>query len=286
MNPQIRKFLSYLPAAVVVFCALGIAGNGLHLGAVACQSYWVTSKLRSPEQPPKPGPPATGLPATGLPGAKNAVPGPTPGSPPQMGKGDPPAQPPTPGGAPLPGGKRGQMPQPGGNPGQPGGGLGPYQEIVTKGLFSKQQPSPPPVCTGIIGGEALINNTMVKVGGQIGEWKLVEIGVDKVVVEKAGNRMDLKIFPDLQQNPSAFPPLPRRAREALPRRRQRRAAHRFPAANVDRGPNPEESLGNREKDWDLTRRSSQKVFSPNNSPRRLLSAPASSEAKRSSTTRW
>ena len=208
MNPQIRKFLSYLPAAVVVFCALGIAGNGLHLGAVACQSYWVTSKLRSPEQPPKPGPPATGLPATGLPGAKNAVPGPTPGSPPQMGKGDPPAQPPTPGGAPLPGGKRGQMPQPGGNPGQPGGGLGPYQEIVTKGLFSKQQPAPPPVCTGIIGGEALINNTMVKVGGQIGEWKLVEIGVDKVVVEKAGNRMDLKIFPDLQQNPSAFPPLP------------------------------------------------------------------------------
>jgi hypothetical protein len=86
--------------------------------------------------------------------------------------------------------------------------LGPYQEIVTKGLFSKQQPAPPPVCTGIIGGEALINNTMVKVGGQIGEWKLVEIGLDKVVVEKAGNRMDLKIFPDLQQNPGAFPPLP------------------------------------------------------------------------------
>jgi hypothetical protein len=86
--------------------------------------------------------------------------------------------------------------------------LGSYQEIVTKGLFSKQQPSPPPVCTGIIGGEALINNAMVKVGGQIGEWKLVEIGLDKVVVEKAGNRMDLKIFPDLQQNPGAFPPLP------------------------------------------------------------------------------
>jgi len=208
MNPQVRKFLSYLPAAVVVLCALGVAGNGLHLGAVACQSYWVTSKLRSPEQPPKPGPPATGPAATGLPGAKNAVPGPTPSSPPRMGKGGAPAPPPTPGGAPLPGGKHGRMPQPGGNPGQPEGGLGSYQEIVTKGLFSKQQPSPPPVCTGIIGGEALINNAMVKVGGQIGEWKLVEIGLDKVVVEKAGNRMDLKIFPDLQQNPGAFPPLP------------------------------------------------------------------------------
>jgi len=226
MSERIRRVTPYLPAVVSGLAALLLVWQVLHLGMVTCQTFrvsWRVSRWERSAEAKKEKTPGVEQGKSDKPGAE-----PTDGSPapqgssasprgnPSPAKVSPPASPdPRSASSGLPG-QATTAPKSGPGteaPGKEKKEKDKYDEILTKGLFSKQQDKPTPLaCTGIIGNSAIINGQLVKVGGQVGEWKVIGISVNKVVVEKEGQKQDLVIFPMLntKQSPQGggSPPAP------------------------------------------------------------------------------
>jgi hypothetical protein len=197
--------------------ALLLAWQVLRLGMVTCQTFlvsWRVSRWERSAEAKKEKTPAAEKGESGKPGAR-----PADGSPAPQGSSASPRGNPSPTKVSAPGNPdpRSASPGPPGPtptapksrpetqaPGKEKKEKDKYDEILTKGLFSKQEQKPTPlVCTGIIGNSAIINGQLVKVGGQVGEWKVTGIFVNKVVVEKEGQKQDLVIFPALNTEQSS-----------------------------------------------------------------------------------
>ncbi|MBM3334381.1 hypothetical protein FJY63_06945 [Candidatus Sumerlaeota bacterium] len=70
-------------------------------------------------------------------------------------------------------------------------------QLEKRGLFGEPRPNPPQYnLEGILGNAALINGEWVTIGKRIGELKVAEIDITKVVLEdNEGNKRDLTLLP-------------------------------------------------------------------------------------------
>jgi len=72
-----------------------------------------------------------------------------------------------------------------------------FAKLEKRSLFG--EPRPPvmqPQVEAVLGAAALVGGQWLTVGGKMGEWKVVEIGTDKIVMEDAaGKRQDFMVMP-------------------------------------------------------------------------------------------